>query len=87
MVAAQEIVLERLPEQIEVLVEKRLRRNVEGENRMGFMGSVAIDYTPKLQNIFFELGRRTEHALAVHVALDLGLLHLGRIFKTFGECL
>ena len=87
MVAAQEIVLERLPEQIEVLVEERLRRDVEGENRMGFMGSVAIDDTSELQYVLLQLRRRTEHALAVHVALYLGPLDFRRVFEPLGECL
>ena len=87
MVAAQEIVLERLPEQIEVLVEERLRRDVKSENGMSVSGSVAIDDTSELQYVLLQLRRRTEHAFAVHVALYLGLLHLGRVFETLSKCL
>ena len=87
MIAAQEIVLERLTEQIEIFMEKRLWRDMEGKYGMRFIGSVTIDNTPKLQNVFLKLQRRTEHALAVHVALYLGLLHLGRVFETLSKCL
>ena len=87
-VALQEIVVERLSEQTEVLVEKRLRRDVEldGYLRRARRLCTELDET-EAAYLLAEFRRRHEVVLLAHVAHYLLLLYLRRSLQALGHSL
>ena len=85
-VALQEIVVERLSEQTEVLVEKRLRRDVELDRHLRRARRLCaeLDET-KAAYLLAEFRRRHEVVLLAHVAHYLLLLYLRSSLQALGH--
>ena len=79
----QRVVLERLLQQVEVLVQQRLRREVELQRcRRNACGFRAKLYASELQCILGELRAGTQHLLCLHLLHQRLLLHLGESLHT-----
>ena len=93
-VALEQIVFERLAQEVEILMEEGLRGDVHGDGsrgaRLGIGMGAHIHAKPHMAEACLKgvvLRRRTESPLAPHLALYLLALHLGGALKPLGESL
>ena len=88
LIAVSKILLQRLLQQFEILVELGLGRNMEGERGIrGKRGMVAHLHTSETLNVTTELRTADQLHLALHLHPDFLLLHLGSTLKALCQSL
>ena len=86
LVALQEIIVEGLDEQTEVLVEERLRRDVELDGHLRCARRLCAElHEAEAAYLLAEARGRHEVVLLAHIAHYLLLLHLRSTLQTFGH--
>ena len=88
LVAVSQILLQRLLQQLEILVELGLGSNVEGERRIrGKRGTATHLHTSETLNVTTELRTADQLHLALHLHPDFLLLHLSSTLKALCQSL
>ena len=83
-VSAHEIIVERLAQKVEILMEKGLGGDIEGDCRLrGARGFVTKFHTAEGCGIFGELRRCEQLPFPLHITHNLLLLHLSGTLHTF----
>ena len=88
LIALEGVVAEGLAQQVEVLVEQRLGRDVEAERCLrGGGGAMAELDAAEVGAVGRKLRAGDDLCVALHLAHDLALLHLGGALHALGQCL